>query len=412
MDAPGFAWPEGGNTRVPYRVYTDAENHEREKQRIFAGPSWGFLCASAEIPNAGDYKTTFLGEVPIVVVRRRDGGVNALVNRCTHRGSLVALKSQGNTGNSLTCVYHSWAFDLDGNLTGIPFRRGLEGKGGMPAEFDLKQHGLKRLRVGEVCGLVFGTLAADAPPLEEHIGPLIGDRLARVLGGRKLKVLGTASQYLHNNWKLYVENVKDTYHASLLHTFFSTFKILRLTAGGGIHVSEQGGNHASYSLNKQDKDKGEYDGLRSAKDDFRLKDASIFEEKDEFGDGITVQLLSVFPNFILQQVHNCLALRQVLPKGVNETELLWTYIGFEDDDAAMQRLRLKQANLVGPAGYVSMEDGCVGGFVQRAIVGSEADDSVIEMGGASHASTDSRVSEASVRGFWQQYRTQMGFAGA
>jgi phenylpropionate dioxygenase-like ring-hydroxylating dioxygenase large terminal subunit len=410
MDAPAFAWPAGGNTRVPYRVYTDAENHEREKAKIFAGPTWGFLCAATEIPEAGDYKTTFLGEVPVVVVRRKDSGINALVNRCSHRGSLVALKQQGNTGTSLTCVYHSWAFDLDGNLQGVPFRRGIEGKGGMPDSFDLKQHGLKRLRVAETCGLVFGTLSADAPPLEEHIGTLIGGRMQRVLGNRKLKVLGTTSQYLHNNWKLYVENTKDTYHASLLHSFFSTFKILRLTATGGIHVSEHGGNHASHSRNKQDTDGGEYVGLRSAIDGFGLQDASIFAARDEFGDGITVQILSVFPNFILQQVHNSIALRQVLPKGVDETELLWTFLGFEDDDEEMQRMRLKQANLVGPAGYISMEDGCVGGWVQRAIQGSEADDSVVEMGGAGHASSDSRVSEASVRGFWNQYRGLMGFA--
>ena len=409
MDAPAFPWPAGGNTRVPYRVYTDAAHHELEQARIFAGPTWGFLCAATEIPNAGDYKTTFLGEVPVVVVRRRDGGINALVNRCSHRGSLVALRNQGNTANAFTCVYHSWAFDLDGNLTGIPFRRGIEGRGGMSPEFDLKQHGMKRLRAEEYCGLVFGSLSEAAPPLAEHIGELIGGRMQRVLGGRKLKVLGTTSQYLHNNWKLYVENTKDTYHASLLHSFFSTFKILRLTAEGGIHVSEQGGNHASHSRNKQDKDQGEYVGLRSAIDGFGLKDASIFAARDEFGDGITVQILSVFPNFVLQQVHNSIALRQVLPKGVGETELLWTFLGFEDDDAEMQRLRLKQANLVGPAGYISMEDGCVGGWVQRAIVGSEQDDSVIEMGGASHASTDSRVSEASVRGFWNQYRPLMGF---
>ncbi len=408
-DAPPFAWPEGGNTRVPYRVYTDPALHEREKARVFAGPTWGFLCLAVEIPNPGDYRTTFLGEVPVVVVRRRDGGINALVNRCAHRGSLVALQERGNTGNSLTCVYHSWAFDLDGNLTGIPFRRGIEGKGGMPESFDLSRHGMKRLRVQELHGLVFGTLSAEAPSLEAHIGPLILSRIERVLGGRRIEVLGTASQYMHNNWKLYVENVKDTYHASLLHSFFSTFRILRLTAEGGIHVSEGGGNHASHSRNRTDRDNQHYAGLRANNEEFRLKDSSIFAMRDEFGDGITVQMLSVFPNVILQQVHNSLAIRQVLPKGVGETELIWTFIGFADDDPELRRLRLKQANLVGPAGYISMEDGCIGGFVQRAIPGSENDDSVIEMGGAGHGSTDSRVSEASVRGFWNAWRPLMGF---
>lgn len=134
----------------------------------------------------------------------------------------------------------------------------------------------------------------------------------------------------------------------------------------------------------------------------------MLEFKDEFGDGITTQILAVFPNFVLQQIHNSLALRLVLPKGPDKTELLWTYIGFEEDDPDMTVLRLAQANLVGPAGYVSMEDGAVGNFIQRAIHGSEEDCSVLEMGGFDHVSANTRTSEASVRGFWNAYRQMMG----
>jgi len=121
-----------------------------------------------------------------------------------------------------------------------------------------------------------------------------------------------------------------------------------------------------------------------------------------------VQILSVFPNFVLQQIHNSIALRLVLPKGPEETELQWIYLGFEDDDAAMTERRLLQSNLVGPAGYVSMEDGAVGNFVQRAIKGGEDECSVLEMGGFGYASEETRTTEASVRGFWQAYRQTMG----
>jgi anthranilate 1,2-dioxygenase large subunit len=74
----------------------------------------------------------------------------------------------------------------------------------------------------------------------------------------------------------------------------------------------------------------------------------------------------------------------------------------------MTERRLQQANLVGPAGYVSMEDGAVGGFIQRAIKGGEDECSVLEMGGVEHASQETRATEASVRGFWQAYRQTMG----
>lgn len=112
---------------------------------------------------------------------------------------------------------------------------------------------------------------------------------------------------------------------------------------------------------------------------------------------------------MLQQIQNCVALRLVLPKGPDKTELQWTYIGFDEDDAEMTSLRLAQANLVGPAGYVSMEDGAVGNFIQRAIHGSDGDCSVLEMGGFEHSSEANRTTEASVRGFWHVYRPLMGF---
>ena len=90
--------------------------------------------------------------------------------------------------------------------------------------------------------------------------------------------------------------------------------------------------------------------------------------RDEWGDGIQLQILTVFPGFVLQQIHNCLAVRQIVPRGVDAMDLHWTYLGFADDTPDMRALRLKQCNLVGPAGFVSMEDGCVGGFVQRGTV--------------------------------------------
>ena len=92
---------------------------------------------------------------------------------------------------------------------------------------------------------------------------------------------------------------------------------------------------------------------------------------DEFHDDIQLQILSIFPGFILQQMHNALAVRQIVPRGVDATDLNWTYLGFADDTPELRAHRLKQNNLVGPAGYVSMEDGAVGGFVQRGIAAAD-----------------------------------------
>ena len=408
LNQTALKWPAEGNTRVPYRMFSDPENYSEELARIFLGPTWQFLALARDIPQPGDFTTTFLGETPVVVTRGLGGEIHAMVNRCAHRGNLVCLKRHGHAEN-LTCVYHAWRYDLAGNFDSVAFRRGVAGRGGMLATFRLEEHGLKKLRVDKFGELVFGTLSAEAPPLASYIGNLIGSKIQRVLHGTP-KILGTTSQILHNNWKLYYENVKDTYHASLLHTFFTTFRISRLTSEGGVHIGEDGGNHASYARNKTDHAGADelYAGIPSQRGNFRLADPAMLEFKDEFGDGITTQILAVFSNFVLQQIHNSLALRLVMPKGPDKTELLWTYIGFEEDDAEMTALRLAQANLVGPAGYVSVEDGAVGNFIQRAIHGSEEDCSVLEMGGFDHVSANTRTSEASVRGFWNAYRQMMG----
>jgi phenylpropionate dioxygenase-like ring-hydroxylating dioxygenase large terminal subunit len=206
-----------------------------------------------------------------------------------------------------------------------------------------------------------------------------------------------------------VENVKDTYHASLLHTFFTTFRLNRLSQKGGIVVSDSGGHHVSYSL-AADSGGKEYEqaGMRAAQESFGLEAPQLLESVDEFGDGIGLQILSVFPTFVLQQTRNSLAVRRLVPQGLEKTELVWTCFGFTTDDEAMTERRLRQANLIGPAGYISMEDGAAPGFVQRGSRQATDLESVVEMGGASVASDDNRVTEAAVRGFWKAYRQCMG----
>src|SRR5215831_696218 len=304
IEQPALQWPAEGNARVPYRVFSDPEIYSAELARIFLGPTWQYLTLAGELPKAGDYLTTFLGETPVVVTRGQDGQIHAMVNRCAHRGNLVCLKRRGHAEN-LTCVYHAWRYDLAGNLESVAFRRGVAGRGGMPEEFRLEAHGLKKLRVDHFGGLVFGTLSEAAPPLGDYIGNMIGSRIHRVLHGTPT-VLGTTSQILHNNWKLYCENVRDTYHASLLHSFFTTFRVSRLTSEGGVDIAVTGGHHASYTRNKVDRvDPATSDRLYaeipSLRQDFRLADPAFLAGADEFGDDTTTQILSLFPNFVLQR---------------------------------------------------------------------------------------------------------------
>lgn len=110
------------------------------------------------------------------------------------------------------------------------------------------------------------------------------------------------------------------------------------------------------------------------------------------------------PGFALQQILNSLATRQIITRGVNDCELVWTLLGFEEDSEEKTCVRIKQSNLVGPAGLVSMEDGAIGGFVQKGIRGDLDNVAILEMGGRDIGSQPTRATETSVRAFWKVYR--------
>jgi anthranilate 1,2-dioxygenase large subunit len=400
-------WPPG-LTRVPYWAFQRQDVYEREQARLFHGPHWSYLCLDQEVKAPGDYCATHVGDTPVIVVRDQDGDLYAFENRCAHRGALLALEDRG-SAKAFTCVYHGWSYNLQGELVGVAFKDGIKGQGGMGPSFCMEAHGPRRLRLAEVHGLVFGSFSEDVPDIEDYLGPQILDRIERVLGGRTPVVLGRFTQMLPNNWKLYVENVKDSYHASILHLFFTTFELNRLSQRGGIIVDDSGGHHVSFSaIDRQAGQDSSYteQNIRSASE-YALADPSLLEGFSEVGDDVTLQILTVFPTFVLQQIQNAVAVRQVLPRGVHSTELNWTLLGFADDTPEQRRTRLKQANLVGAAGYISMEDGCVGGFVQRGAAGAADQTAVLEMGGEEAVSSESRVTEASVRGFWKAYRAAM-----
>ena len=87
---------------------------------------------------------------------------------------------------------------------------------------------------------------------------------------------------------------------------------------------------------------------------------------------------------------------------------LWV-LGAEEDTPEQHAIRLKQANMVGPGGLISMEDGVVGGWVQRATRNDGDDLTILEMGGRDVVpSRESRATEVSIRGFWKGYRELMG----
>ncbi len=407
------AWPEGGVSRVPYRLFSDRGVYALEQERLFRGPVWNYLCLELEVAEAGDFRTAFIGETPVVVARDENGVLRGMVNRCAHKGALVCLAERGNRRH-FSCIYHSWTYHLDGRLRGVAFRGGLKGKGGMPEDFDPSRHRMQPIRVEVFCGLVFGTFEPDMPTVEEWVGPTMARFLKRNLGSRPLKVLGTHSQIIHNNWKLYAENVRDSYHATLLHTFYTTFKVNRLDMDGGILLAEgTPWHHISYAKRATFEEAAEYRDAKvhSASYESKLSGPELLKTEDEFDDGITHSVQSIFPTLAVHFTLNSLCVRNFIPRGLEETELVWTYLGYADDSEEMTAMRVLQANLTGAAGLVSLEDGCINEFVQRGTRGSGDAAAVLEMGGRGlESSESSRATEVSIRGFWSGYRGLMGYA--
>lgn len=395
-------------TRVPYQVFLDPKIYEREQERLFRGPVWNYVALDAEIPNPQDFKATFVGDTPVVVTRDKDGVLRAFVNRCAHRGALVCREPRGNRATHV-CVYHQWSYDLAGNLIGVPFRKGLNGKPGMPEDFHSSQNSLRKLQVAVYNGLIFASFDPGVEPLEEYIGPKLRACLDPIFN-RPIQVLGHARQFISANWKLYAENVRDPYHASLLHLFHTTFGMYRSSQAGGMTLDAKGRHSALHSYRKSEAEEltaYRNTDLRTYQEKYALADPSLLRGRQEFP-GLTIQ--TIFPCLVVQQIQNTLAVRHIIPRGPDRFELIFTFFGYKDDDAEMREMRRKQANLVGPAGLVSMEDGHATEIVQQAIQRDKDAASLIAMGGREIADEESLVTETGIRGFWRYYRELMGFS--
>lgn len=399
-------WPPAGSCRVPYWVYSDPEIYAREQERIFAGPSWSYVGLEAEIAQPGDFKRTTIGDRPVVVMRGGDGAIHVVENRCAHRGVQFCQQNFGNA-EEFVCPYHQWTYDLEGNLIRAPLRRGVKGQGGMPADFDLAEHGLRKLKVARRHGVVFASFATELEPFEDYLGSRLLPLFDRVFDGRALRVLGYSRQLIPANWKLMFENIKDAYHATLLHVFLVSFGLYRVDNPSKMAVDAAGRHCAAMSWRGEQKRTADNAEMRSLIENLKLNDPSMLEPVREY-EQYTLCMLTVWPNLIIQQQSNTLAMRQIVMRGPQAFELHWTFFGYESDDEAMTRRRLRQANLMGPSGYVSMDDSEVMKFAQRGVGPYPEAAGVMEMGGRDWREEEPHaVTESPIRAFYDHYRKVM-----
>lgn len=193
----------GYSLEAPF--YLSEEVFAADVQQVF-GRHWIFVAVEPQLPEPGDYVTVEVGRNSVLIVRNDDNEVRAFHNVCRHRGSRLCASQQGAVGN-IVCPYHSWTYDLKGNLIHAEH---------MQADFDRGHWGLKPVHVRSLAGLIFICLA-DEPPVDfarmaEQMTPYLLPH-----GLADCKVAAQIDIVEKGNWKLTMENNRECYHCVANH---------------------------------------------------------------------------------------------------------------------------------------------------------------------------------------------------
>lgn len=418
------------NGQVTPEIYTDEAIYQLELERVF-GRSWLFLAHESLIPKAGDFFTTFMGEDPVVVVRQKDGSVEAYLNQCRHRGMRLCHADSGNT-KAFTCAYHGWAFGLDGGLTSVPLEEEAYRN-----KLDKSRWGLTRVpRITLYKGLVFGNWDANAPALEDYMGDMawyLDGFLDRREGGTEV-VGGIHKWIIECNWKLAAEQFcSDQYHAPYTHA--SAVQVLQASpankadgkplgegqtprpvwadALGGVQFSGNGHGSAFFFTEKPDANVW-VDGEVSS----YFRD-TYPEAEQRLGKVRALRLAghnTLFPT--LSWLNGTQTLRIWHPKGPNKIEV-WAFC-ICDRDAPVEvkdALIRSHARAFGPAGFLEQDDSENWVEVQKVLRGYKARQAefCIQMGMGFEERrqdgipgvTNYTFAETAARGFYQHWANMM-----
>jgi Rieske 2Fe-2S family protein len=185
--------------------HTDAGIFQRDLDIIF-GRHWIHVGVEPDIGEPGDCMTVDIGPHAIIVARDDDMNVQAFHNVCRHRGARLLYEPKTNVGN-LVCPYHQWTYGLDGSLLFAAH---------MPDDFDPGCHGLRRVHVRSLAGLLFVCLAATPPDDFDTMAAALTPYIAPH-DIRRCKVAHSEDIIEPGNWKLTMENNRECYHCNGAH---------------------------------------------------------------------------------------------------------------------------------------------------------------------------------------------------
>ncbi len=400
--------------RIHASLYTDPRIFAEEMERIFLR-GWVFVGHDSEVPRPGDFITRHVGAQPVIMVRGRDGEVSVLLNRCTHRGTMVCPAPRGNT-RVFSCPYHGWTYDLNGDLLGVSYPGGYNGS------FDKASHGLARPpRSGSYRGFVFASMSPAGRSLEEHLGHAtrLIDRACDLSPEGEIEIsAGWVKHRCPSNWKMLPENDIDGYHLGFVH--LSLWKTVRTQYARVIGeeksikavVRDWGNGHIEIDWAPGYQEPFEWFG--GAREELVGRYRAAMERR--YGEETARQRMFdgpphalIFPNLFLGETNIAI----VEPVGVEESVHWHTPMFWKGVPEFNKRLLRQSEAAMGPASFLLPEDLTVASRNQAGLHAKNAEWLELSRGlnrewvdGAGR-----RVShvtdETTNRAFWQHYRKVM-----
>ena len=182
--------------------------YQREIENIFA-QEWVCVGREDEIAQQGSYLSYNIASVPVFVIRQNSGAVAAFVNTCAHRQACL-LEGKSGKVKKITCRYHAWSYDLEGQLLAAPYMD-------MEPDFNKSDHQLRPLHVEIWEGFIYVSLSAHpATKLQEVLQPFSKN----VIGRFDMACYKTVLRRTMNwdaNWKNLIENFTESYHVPIAH---------------------------------------------------------------------------------------------------------------------------------------------------------------------------------------------------
>ena len=334
-------------------IYTRPEIMEAEFKRIFY-TTWVYVGHDSEILNPGDYKSTHIGRVPVLMTRDQAGDIHVVINRCRHRGLTVCPEEHGNS-RYFTCPYHGWTYDNDGSLVEVGAPAGYTDGEINKAEMGL----MPTARKGVYRGFVFASLSDTGRSLDDHLGRAkahIDNYVDRSpLGTITAGVSGVYKYTYDGNWKIQLEGSVEGYHVAFTHASFLQVAmkqnpdIVKHFSNPDMRGIDLGNGHNIIEVMRMPP--ALVDKLYPA--DFR---AQITERVGE--DGMydilgTTKNLVLFPNVALLE-HQ---IRVIRPLAVDKTlvETHHTLLDGAPDAVNLQRIRGHE-KFYGPSGFGGPDD--------------------------------------------------------